>query len=32
MQYVTEYAVTNISETRPRNNMTAKGKVDTSEQ
>ena len=29
MQYVTEYDVTNISDTRPRKNMITMGKVDT---
>ena len=28
-QYVTEYGVTNISDTRPRKNMITTGKVDT---
>ena len=31
MQYVTEYDVTNISDTRPRKNMITMGKVDTSD-
>ena len=31
MQYVTEYDVTNISDTRPRKNMITRGKVDTSD-
>ena len=29
MQLVTEYDVTNISDTQPRNNMITMGKVDT---
>ena len=31
MQYVTEYDVANISDTRPRKNMITMGKVDTSD-
>ena len=31
MQYVTEYTVTNISDTRPQTNMITMGKIDTSD-
>ena len=31
MQYVTEYDVSNISDTQPRENMITMGKVDTSD-